>query len=144
MNQTATSVSSQQFDNLDALIEAMYRSVSGPERGIDMDLQSQVFLPNARLIRTGLGQDGQVWRQDMSISDYEEDTQNFLASTDFYEIETARKVMHCAPFAYVLSAYEAKADPASEKLILSGVNNIQCLFDGARWWVQQLTWNHHA
>lgn len=144
MKHTATSISNQQFDSLGDLVEAMYRSVSGPARGIDMDLQRQVFMPDARLIRTGVGEDGKVWRQEMSIEDYEEDTQNFLASTDFYEYETARQVMHCPPFAYVLSEYEAKADLASDELILSGVNSIQCLFDGTRWWVQQLTWNHRA
>ena len=132
----------EEFSSLDPLIEAMYRSVSGPERGLDMALQSRVFAPDARLIRCGVSEDGQPWRQDMSLEDYEEDTRDFLQSTDFYEYETSREVMHCRPFAYVLSRYEAKNDLESQELLLSGVNSIQCLFDGQRWWVRQLTWNH--
>jgi hypothetical protein len=29
-------------------------------------------------------------------------------------------------------------------LLLSGVNSIQCVFDGEQWWVVQLLWNHHV
>ncbi len=130
------------FDSLDALIDAMYRSVSGPG-GLDKELQRQVFAPGARMIRTGLGKDGQIWRTDMSVADYEENTREFLESTVFYEYETARKITHCPPFAYVLSEYEAKSDLDSDELLLSGVNSIQCLFDGKQWQVTQLLWNHH-
>ena len=144
MNHTINPLAAEEFETLGDVIEAMYRSVSGPVRGIDLELQNKVFAPNARLIRAGVDEEGNVWRQDMSLDDYEEDTRGFLGSTDFYEYETARKVMHCPPFAYVLSEYEAKSDPDSDELILSGVNSIQCLFDGKRWWVQQLTWNHRA
>lgn len=133
-----------EFATLEQLMAAMYRSVSGPERGLDNELQRLVFAPDARLTRTGQNEDGSVWRQDMNLDEYEADTREFLASTDFYEIETAREIMHSPPFAYVLSEYVAKADPASEDVILEGVNSAQCRFDGARWWVTQLTWNHRA
>lgn len=140
MNDEATP--QQQFDSLDALIEAMYRAVSGPDRGLDIDLERQVFTPDVRLMRCGLDERGKPWRQDMSLSDYEENTREFLANTDFYEIETSKTVVHCPPFAYVLSEYEAKTDPASDELLLSGVNSIQCLHDGERWWICQMMWNH--
>lgn len=132
------------FNSLEQLMGAMYQSVSGPTRGLDMQLQRQVFAPDARLTRTGLSDDGSVWRQDMNLEEYEADTRDFLASTDFYEIEIDQKIMHSPPFAYVLSEYVARENPASEALILAGVNSVQCLFDGARWWVTQLTWNHRA
>lgn len=134
----------QVFDTLDALIDAMYRSVSGPEPGLDMELQQRVFAPKARMIRTGIGDDGQLWRTDMSVEDYEENTREFLKFTVFFEYETARKVTHCPPFAYVLSEYEAKSDLDSDALLLSGVNSIQCYFDGTKWQVTQLLWNHHS
>ena len=132
------------FETLDALIDAMYRSVSGPEPGLDVELQRQVFAPQARMIRTGLNKNGTPWRTDMSVSDYEENTREFLSSMVFYEYETARKVTHCPPYAYVLSEYEAKSDLESDELLLSGVNSIQCLYDGNRWQVTQLLWNHHS
>ena len=78
----------------------------------------------------------------MSLGDYEADTREFLASTDFYEIETSKTVVHCPPFAYVFSEYEAKTDPLSDDLLLSGVNSIQCVHDGSRWWIYQMMWNH--
>ena len=131
------------FETLDALIDAMYQSVSGPEPGLDTELQQRVFAPGARMIRTGLNPDGSPWRTDMSVEDYEENTRDFLRSTVFYEYETARKVTHCPPFAYVLSEYEAKNDLDSDELLLSGVNSLQCLFDGNGWQVTQLLWNHH-
>jgi hypothetical protein len=80
----------------------------------------------------------------MSVDDYQENTRELLGSGNFYEYETARKVTHCPPFAYVLSEYEAKDNPDSDELLLSGVNSIQCVFDGDQWWVAQLLWNHHV
>lgn len=132
------------FSTLDSVINAMYESVSGPERGIDLELQRLVFSPDARLIRMGLDDDGRTWRKTMTVDEYIEDTRDFLMSNDFFEIETRRQVVHCPPFAHVLSEYEARHDPAGDELILSGVNSIQCLNDGSRWWVFQLSWNHRA
>jgi hypothetical protein len=34
----------------------------------------RIFLPKARLIRTGLGDDGKVCRTEMSVDDYQENT----------------------------------------------------------------------
>ncbi len=139
-----TQDTTNEFATLENLMAAMYRSVSGPERGLDNELQRLVFAPDARLTRTGKNDDGSVWRQDMNLDEYEADTREFLAATDFYEIETAQQVMYSAPFAYLLSEYVAKANPAADEVILEGVNSVQCLFDGARWWVTQLTWNHRV
>ena len=129
------------FESLDALITAMYDTVSDAREGLDMELERQIFTPDARLIRTGLNEDGTPWRKVMTIDDFEADTRDFLASTDFYEYETARTVIDCTPFAYVLSEYEAKTDLESDELYLSGVNSIQCLFDGTRWWIHTMMWN---
>lgn len=131
----------QSLESLDDLITAMYRSVSGPKGGLDMEMERRIFTPDARLIRTGLDEDGKPWRKVMSLEDFEEDTRDFLASTDFYEYETARTVIDCRPFAYVLSEYEARTDLDSDELFLSGVNSIQCLFDGTRWWIHTMMWN---
>jgi hypothetical protein len=118
--------SNHPFASMDSVIEAMYRSVSGPEPGLDTETLQRIFLPQARMIRTGLGDDGKVWRTEMSVDDYQENTRELL------------------PFAYVLSEYEAKDNPDSDELLLSGVNSIQCVFDGDQWWVAQLLWNHHV
>ena len=129
------------FSSLDTLIDSMYQAVSGPDRGLDVELEHQVFTPDARLIRCGLDGDGRPWRKDMSLADFEEDTRDFLASQDFYEYEIRKVVTHCKPFAYVHSEYEAKSDPASDELMFGGVNSIQCLWDGSRWWIYQMMWN---
>ncbi|HKJ17922.1 MAG TPA: hypothetical protein VJ984_11265 [Xanthomonadales bacterium] len=140
----SSSETSQPFSTPESVVREMYKAVSGPERGIDMKLQQLVFAPDARLIRMGLDEQGQPWRQIMNIEEYVENTREFLESTDFYEYETKAQTVLCPPFAHILSEYEAKHDPAAGELILSGVNSIQCLYDGQRWWVYQLTWNHQA
>ena len=132
------------FRTLDSIIDALYQSVSGPNRELDMALQRQIFGPDARLTRTGIGPDGRPWQRHMDLDAYEADTLEFFASTDFYEYETAREAMLAAPFAYVLSEYAAKSDPLSEEILLSGVNSLQCRFDGNRWWIERLLWNHRA
>lgn len=133
-----------EFGSLDALIGAMYRAVSGPERGLDLETERRIFAPGARLIRCGIDEAGKPWRKDMSLVEYEADTREFLANTDFYEYETSKTVVHCPPFAYVFSDYEAKNSPDSDELMFSGVNSIQCFHDGTRWWIYQMMWNRCA
>lgn len=134
----------ENFETLDGLIEAMYGAVSGPAGPIDARLQRNTYTPGARLIRTSVGEDGFPKKLEMTIDDYLENTRDFFSKNDFYECETTRTVVHCPPFAYVLSEYEGRTSPESDELVLSGVNSIQCFNDGKRWWVSQLIWNHHA
>jgi hypothetical protein len=67
----------------------------------------------------------------------------FLDSTDFYEVEIARKEFHFGAIAHVLSAYEARTAPApAGKLLRRGVNSIQLMHDGGRWWILSTVWDN--
>ncbi|MBI3678268.1 MAG: hypothetical protein HY243_16785 [Proteobacteria bacterium] len=107
-----------------AVIEAMYAMISGTKGARDWSLQSKIFHPSARQMRTGVDSDGKSWIKIMSLSDYEADVTPWFMQTDFYEVEIARKVQIFGNIAQAWSAYEARHAPdgAPER---RGINSIQ-------------------
>ena len=64
-------------------------------------------------------------------------------STDFYEVEIARQEFRFGDIAHVLSAYEARTAPApAGKVLRRGVNSIQLMHDGERWWILSTIWDN--
>lgn len=87
-------MSTTAFDptSISSVIDTMYTMVSGPKGPRDWTMQTRVFHPDARQMRTGIGADGRPWVKVMSRDDYAADTAPFFAANDFYEIEVARRV----------------------------------------------------
>ena len=51
-----------------------------------------------------------------------------------------RRVERFGHIVQVFSTYEARHDPADPKPFLRGINSLQLLFDGTRWWVVTIFW----
>jgi hypothetical protein len=130
------------FDSIDKVIATLYATVSGPAgRAIDWDRERRMYHAAARLMRTGVDDDGRPWIKAMTIDDFIEDTTPFFAENDFYEYEIARHVDRFGNIAQVRSAYEARRDTADPALLKRGVNLIQLYNDGERWWITSVTWD---
>jgi len=65
----------------------------------------------------------------------------FLEANDFHEIEVARREWHFGAIAHVLSVYEARRSPGGE-LLRRGVNSLQFMHDGERWWILSCIWDN--
>ena len=65
-----------------------------------------------------------------------------LEKTGFFEREIARKTEAYGNIMHVFSTYESRrtGDPA-EKPFARGINSIQLLKDGNRWWVVSIFWD---
>ena len=127
---------------LDALIHAFYDAVSGPAGARDWSLEREIFHPQARLMRTGVDEQGRPWIRVMSVDEYIEDTAPFFAANDFYEIEVARRADRFGNVAQVRSVYEARKSPGDARVLKRGVNSIQLFHDGDRWWVVSVLWDN--
>ena len=62
-------------------------------------------------------------------------------ATGFYEREIARRTDCFGNVCHVFSTYESRHSPADAKPFERGVNSIQLLRDGSRWWIASVAWD---
>jgi len=134
---------SEDTESIDAIIRAMYESVSGPA-GLNRDTlrERSLFMPGAHLVRVTLTDDGTPQAKMMDVDTYLKDTADFFRANDFYEVEIARRTEVFGQIAQVFSTYEARYaldDPAPFK---RGINSIQLFNDGNRWWIVNMLWDN--
>ena len=130
-------------ESLDAIIRAMYESVSGPA-GLDRDTPREraLFMPGARLVRVSLADDGTPQAKVMDVDTYLSDTADFFRENDFYEVEIARRTDLFGQIAQVFSTYEARHNLADPVPFKRGINSIQLFNDGERWWIVNMLWDN--
>jgi hypothetical protein len=127
--------------SVDAIIAAIYEVVSGPageER--DWSRFRSLFDSEARLIPTSQnqGSDGfgaQMW----GINDYIERAGPSLSESGFFEVESNRIDEVFENITHVFSTYESRRT-ADGPVFMRGINSIQLMFDGQRWWVMNILW----
>ena len=136
-----TAASHLDLHSIDALVTAMYASISGPPGGQDWALSRLLFHPRGQMIRTRVDTDGKPVAQVFSVDEYRANASELLKNTAFYEIETARRTIRFGNVAQVFSAYEARSAPAAGELIKRGMNLMHLYDDGERWWIMQMIWD---
>jgi hypothetical protein len=130
-------------ESLDAIIAALYETVSGPageER--DTERMRTLFMPGAHLIRTSIAEDGTPQAKVMDVDAYAQDTADYFRHHPFYEAEIARRTDLFGQIAQVFSTYEARQDPGDAEPFKRGINSIQLFNDGNRWWVVNVLWDN--
>ena len=127
---------------LDSTLETLYGVISG-EKGEarDWDLFRFLFHPDAQLIPTGEDSDGRAACRFMSPSEYVESSGKWLEENGFFEKEIHRTTETFGPVTQVFSTYESYYSEKDEKPFVRGINSIQLLYDGERWWVVNIYWS---
>ena len=128
--------------SVDALITALYDVISG-EAGAprDWDRFQSLFVPGATLGGVGRGSDGVARVRPLSPTDYITRNSANFAANPFYEREIGRRTDGFGPIVTVLSAYRIDAArDATTAPLQRGVNAIQLMNDGRRWWVVSILW----
>lgn len=127
--------------SIDAIIAAVYDVISGPAgKKRDWDRMRSLFIPGARLIPTGPRQGGGYGARAFSVEDYIERNSPFFEKEGFYETETARMTEQFGQIAHAFSTYDSKHAPADAKPFARGINSIQLMNDGSRWWIVTIFW----
>jgi hypothetical protein len=132
---------------VDSAIAALYASVShGPDAEPDWTRMRNLFLPVGMLIPpkrpsedmfTVLDVDGFQQR----VRKGAEAAKAKGESTAFFEKEVARRLDCFGNVCQAFSTYEARRAPSDEKPFVSGINSIQLVNDGQRWWVASVVWD---
>ena len=127
----------------DAILKALYDVISGPAGAKrDWNRFRSIMLPNARLIPTRPMPNGGASAAVWSADDYSSAAGASREASGFFEREISRKTEAYGNIMHVFSTYESRrtAD-LSEKPFARGINSIQLLKDGNRWWVVSIFWD---
>ncbi|MTE25365.1 hypothetical protein [Winogradskyella ouciana] len=132
---------SKQVATLDSTIETLYSVISG-DAGIerDWDLFKHLFHKNAKLIPTGKTQEGETVARYLTPDDYIKSSGKWLFENGFHEVEINRETQTFGNITQVFSTYESFKNKDDEKPFMRGINSIQLMNDGERWWIINIYW----
>ena len=125
---------------IDSIIAALYDVISGPAGKRDWDRFRSLFIPGARLIPTGVRTTGEAGSRVMTVEDYAQRNGSFFEKNGFFEREAARRTEAFANIAQVFSTYESRHAKDEAKPFQRGINSIQLMNDGKRWWIVTVFW----
>ena len=134
--------------SIDAITTAVYESISG-DAGVtrDWDRFRSLFAPGARLmpVASEHGEDGHRTSAvaTMSPDDFVTRTSDSFAADGFYEVEIGNVTETYGDIAHRFSAYASFfTDDLDEEPFNRGINSFQYLYDGERWWILTIFWQH--
>jgi hypothetical protein len=128
--------------SMDAILAALYDVISGPAgKKRDWDRFRSLFVSGARLISAAKRPDGVFETRVLDPEGYVTRTAPFLEKQGFYEREISRKVDQFGQIAHVFSTYDSRHSAEDKTPFARGINSIQLLNDGKRWWIVTVYWD---
>jgi hypothetical protein len=127
--------------SMEGILAALYDVISGPAgQPRDWDRFRGLFVPGARLIPTTRQADAPFTTRVMDPDGYAKASGPGLEKNGFYEKEVARQVETFGNITHVFSTYESRRKADDAKPFARGINSIQLLNDGKRWWIVTVYW----
>jgi len=132
---------SKNVSTLDRTIETLYSVISG-DKGVERDwnLFKYLFHKDAKLIPTGKTEEGKTAARYMTPEDYISSSGKWLFENGFHEVELSRKTQTFGNITQVFSTYESFKNKSDTKPFMRGINSIQLMNDGERWWIINIYW----
>jgi len=126
-------------DSIEHIIGALYDVISGPAGPRNWDRFRSLFYSGARLIPSRRDEAGKVSANSLTPDQYAERAKSFFDKDGFYEAAMANRIEEWDHIAHVWSTYESR-HAKGEKPFARGINSIQLLNDGSRWWIVTVYW----
>lgn len=138
-------IDSTKVTTLDKTIKTLYNTISG-EKGDKRNWEQFKFLfhKDAKLIPSGKNKNKVHIAKYMSPSDYVKTSGTWLVENGFFEKEIHREVQKFGNIAQVFSTYEAFYSNSDEQPFMRGINSIQLMNDGERWWILNVFWTQET
>jgi hypothetical protein len=126
---------------MDSTVAALYDVISGPAgKKRDWNRFRSLFIAGARLIPTGKRQAGGFGSTVIDPEGYITRSSTILEEQGFFEKEIARRTETFGNIAQVFSTYEARHKADDKEPFMRGINSIQLMNDGKRWWIVTVFW----
>jgi hypothetical protein len=155
--QTATGPRASDAASIDSILAAVYDVISGPAgQKRDWERMRSLFAPGARLMPTSpvrpqgaapdapLKGDERYATQVVDVEGFIARSSKYLEEQGFFESESARRVETYGHIAHVWSTYESRHKADDAKPFARGINSIQLMNDGSRWWVVSIFWENES
>jgi len=150
MNQSSAASIADPADvgSIDAIINAAYEVISGSAgKKRDWNRERSLFIPGARLMPTikepgGTVSDDKVGPQMLDVEGFIERSTSHFEKNGFFEKEIARRTEEFGHIAHVWSTYESRHNANDAEPFMRGINSIQLFYDGKRWWIVSIYWQH--
>ncbi len=129
--------------SIDAILAALYDVISGPKgQARDWDRMRSLFIPDARLIPSRLNKDTQhIDAIVLSVDDYIARSGATVTTNGFFEHSIRNQVEQFGNIAHVWSTYESRHNADDATPFARGINSIQLLKDGDRYWIVNVFWD---
>src|SRR4051812_35489199 len=130
----------QDVDTIDHILAALYDVISGPagqER--DWNRMRSLFIAEGRLVPNSVRPDGTISHRVLSPDDYVERARGAFAKEGFFESEASRQLARFGNIAHAFSTYESRHEKGGQPFV-RGINSIQMLNDGKRWYIVTIMW----
>jgi hypothetical protein len=131
---------SEDVKSMDALLHAIYDVISGPAGDRDWNRFRSLFVPQARFTQTMKAPDGNVAVNLLSVDDFVSMAGDIFKKEPFYENAIVNRTQTFGSVTQVFSSYESRRAPGA-KPFERGINSIQMINDGKRWWVLSILWD---
>jgi hypothetical protein len=133
--------------SVDAIVMALYGSAShAADASPDFDRMRRIFLYVGMLVPPkAAGADFRAVDVDQFAERYEKSVatrkEKGEPPTGFFERELARRTDCFGNICQVFSTYESRHSPSDAMPFQRGINSIQLLRDGNRWWIASVVWD---
>jgi hypothetical protein len=126
--------------SIESILAALYDVISGPAGERDWNRFRSLFIPSAHLTSTGIAPDGSVRVYPFSVDEYVGRAGSNFLKKGFFESPIVNRIETFGNVAQVFSSYESR-HAAGESPFARGINSLQLLNDGKRWWVVSILWD---
>jgi hypothetical protein len=127
---------------IDGIVRASYETMAGPtgqkrQWGRDRTL----YIKNAYFVETGVNPTTKKpYMKGMTYQEYADNIGPTLEKNGFFEHELGRSVRVFGHVASVTSAWETRTE-LKGRVTGRGINSIQLVNDGERWWITSINWD---
>jgi hypothetical protein len=116
--------------------------ISGPAgEKRDRERFRSLFVPGARLIPTGRRPDGTTGHRVLTPEQFMEGSAPLMEERGFFEREIGRTSEQFGVLLHAFSAYDSRWKEDDPQPFARGINSIQLLNDGTRWWIVNVFWD---
>jgi hypothetical protein len=128
--------------SIDAIVDAYYASVSGA-RGEprDWDRLLSLFMPDARFI-AARAVDGKTIPFAMTPEKFVETNRTYFEKGGYFEKDIHREIETFGSIAQVFSTYASRRAEEEPEPYSRGINSIQLMNTGDRWWITTIMWDY--
>jgi hypothetical protein len=129
--------------SIDAIVGAYYNSLSGPAgRPRNWDRFRSLFSPSADLTTIKVSPAGATWFV-LTPERYVEINDRYLERGGYFETELNRVTESFGNMAHVFSTFASRRRTDQDPYV-RGINSMQLMYDGSRWWITSITWEHET